>query len=572
MRELQNVNLTPEYIENYKKQFICDDLSVTTIDGKKVLKTHAVWSNATLSYISKENSYFDELIGDYIHLSKNTTYYYTDVAFTKVDNNIVSYKSNDKKYTIAQHSICHAYFIVYNPRSTKEIVDLGCVRITNAKAIELGFQMISMGICIMMPKIGEEAKIYDSHQISPKYATKYIPKFDNTINPNKADKFNKNYLLKMGVISPSFMLTEGKHYTFGIELECATTKIDGDTSVKYNWLCTRDGSLNAGAGGAEFVTGVLQGDTGLHHLNRLLFDLAPLSTVDRYCGMHVHIGSFKFTHEFALAIHLVCLKLQDSILSILPVSRRENEYCRKLKNIGIDIDTSLSGIEYDEMIKRNYKILYEYIGHKNVNLDGGPRKSYSSGGLRAQIGSPAYNIVFNNNGSDLIPNDQQEVPPQMINKTPVKKKIIRRPNSLRNQQHPMGAKCGYDHSTPRYEWLNLVPFLYNTRGNESYSIEFRPHSGSLNFMKIKNWILICMALVHYAENYTKEIFDGYYIENDQKKQLTLERVIYLAYPKKYNKILNYINSRIVEFSKAKSEQLEYDDTSNNIQSIKELCV
>ena len=571
MRELQNVNLIPEYIEKTRKQFDFNDGSVNAM-GKRVPKENAIWSNSSLQYIPKENSYYDELLGDYIYLQKNTTYYYNEVDFKKVDKNIVSYKGNDKKFTIAQYALCSAYFIVYHPNKPNEIIDLGCLKLTNKKAIELGFEMISMGICIMIPKTGEEAKVYDSHQISPKYASKHIPKFDNTISPSKLNIFNKNYLLKMGVVSPSFVLTEGKHYTFGIELECATTKIDGDTSVKYNWLCTRDGSLNAGNGGAEFVTGVLQGDTGLHHLNRLLYDLAPVSTVDKYCGMHVHIGGFKFTHEFALTIHLICLKLQTNILSILPVSRRENEYCRKLKNIGISIDTSLSGVEYDEMIKRNYKLLYQYIGHKNVNIDGYNSRRASSPGIRTQISEATYRVYNINTGNFSDESQPQEVPAQMVNKTLPKRKVVKRPNSLRNNQHPMGAKCGYDHSTPRYEWLNLVPFLYNTRGNESYSIEFRPHSGSLNFMKIKNWILICMALIHYAENYSKEIFDGYYIENDQKKQLTLERVIYLAYPKKYNKILNYINSRIIEFSKPKSEQLEYDDTSNNIQSIKELCV
>ncbi len=33
-------------------------------------------------------------------------------------------------------------------------------------------------------------------------------------------------------------------------------------------------------------------------------------------------------------------------------------------------------------------------------------------------------------------------------------------NYNKNKQHPMGAKCGYNHDTPRYCWLNLVPAMF----------------------------------------------------------------------------------------------------------------
>ena len=55
--------------------------------------------------------------------------------------------------------------------------------------------------------------------------------------------------------------------------------------------------------------------------------------------------------------------------------------------------------------------------------------------------------------------------------------------------------------------MNLNNCSYRT-GPET--IEFRLHSGSLDYEKIYNWILVCMCFVRYVENNQRDIIDAYY--------------------------------------------------------------
>lgn len=89
---------------------------------------------------------------------------------------------------------------------------------------------------------------------------------------------------KFGEKSRTYLLTEGKRYTFGVELEFASSTLPSYLQSKYNMKCMRDGSLNAGAGGPEYVTGVLIGDSGLKHLQEICIELAKRSTIDEFCG------------------------------------------------------------------------------------------------------------------------------------------------------------------------------------------------------------------------------------------------------------------------------------------------
>ena len=68
--------------------------------------------------------------------------------------------------------------------------------------------------------------------------------------------------------------------------------------------------------------------------------------------------------------------------------------------------------------------------------------------------------------------------------------------------HPNGH-----YAATRYKWLNLNNCSYRT-GPET--IEFRLHSGSLDYEKIYNWILVCMCFVRYVENNQRDIIDAYY--------------------------------------------------------------
>ena len=67
--------------------------------------------------------------------------------------------------------------------------------------------------------------------------------------------------------------------------------------------------------------------------------------------------------------------------------------------------------------------------------------------------------------------------------------------------HPYGR-----YHSSRYTWLNLNNCSY------SYSpdtVEFRCHSGTTNYTKMYNWILICMCFVRYIENHPRDIIESF---------------------------------------------------------------
>ena len=102
--------------------------------------------------------------------------------------------------------------------------------------------------------------------------------------------YNKTNLAKdyaMGVLSPSFVKTEGKRYTFGLEMETISGIIPQYMDSDLNYLSIRDGSLRDANGeeyGHEYVTGVLVGDTGMLQSKKLCNALTSRCMVNRKCG------------------------------------------------------------------------------------------------------------------------------------------------------------------------------------------------------------------------------------------------------------------------------------------------
>lgn len=362
-------------------------------------------------------------------------------------------------------------------------------------------------------------------------------KFDNKVNIRNLTEKTTAY--KYGLISPSYRSTYSLRYTFGVEVECSKSYVPNNISRVFNMSCVRDGSLNAQKGGPEYVTGVLIGDAGVMHLQRIINYLSERSTIDRYCGIHTHIGGFKPTKEFALAIFILAYKLQNEIFAMLPPTRRENEYCRLIPaNIIKKLKTRLkvNGEKYEKVaaLEDAHDLLVEYVGA--LDLLGGKDKYLSSKGL------PKDSILG---------------------------KFLNKRNT-----HPMGRKANYNHKTPRYEWINLVPLLFNEKGPDVYTVEFRPHSASLNFLKIKNWLVLCMLIVKYAEDNAQTI-----LYNDD--EITLSKVITSVLPSKLSSdvMLSYVKERKEKFIKPMDSSIELENTEykeesfsrQSDKSIKELC-
>lgn len=75
-------------------------------------------------------------------------------------------------------------------------------------------------------------------------------------------------------------------------------------------------------------------------------------------------------------------------------------------------------------------------------------------------------------------------------------------NNCKSSRHPNGR-----YASTRYKWLNLNNCSYNHATPNT--VEFRLHSGSLDFNKVYNWVVFCMAFVNFVENHSRTIINEY---------------------------------------------------------------
>lgn len=311
--------------------------------------------------------------------------------------------------------------------------------------------------------------------------------------------------------STTHLKTEGKTYKFGLEIETCKGVLPLNVVLykKLDLKCTFDGSLrmkpqediNCG----EYITGVLSGDSGLLHLSKIVYELAQRCEVNKKCSVHIHVSGMMITQEFTVNIYRLLQFLEGEIFSMMPPSRKKNEYCMPMQKITMNI---------------NYN-------------------------------SPSYKVEI------------REMYQEIIKIMQIDKKLTL--GKGKKDNHPRGYHCNYDKTTPRYWWANFIPMLFNIRSNNVYTLEIRCHSGTLNYRKIENWILIVLGIIWFAENIPIKIHN----------KITLREVMFAAYPKMGNQIVNYIETRKKLFVSADSasnrELRDYKDCTNKkITSLKEI--
>lgn len=324
----------------------------------------------------------------------------------------------------------------------------------------------------------------------------------NNARFNPSGNLRFDYL--MGLKSPTNRLSENKPYKFGVELETIKGLLPQYLDEMLNYDAVHDGSLRNENGdlpvGGEYVTGVLYGDTGFLQLKKLCNELTKRCKVNKLCGYHVHIGNANFNNELIVLLYVLYKKLENEMFDMLPKARGKNEYCRRLDDINFEWDNSYLNNMYDykEFINRSYNKVFNFVGGK------------------------AY-------ANDIVPS--------YINN--------------KSTEHPLGKKCGYNHHSSRYCWINFVPTIFDTRDDKTAkTIEIRNHSGTTNYRKVRNWVLINMGIVWFAENHKVEILTS--------KNITLSDVMSQAYPRKASILIDYIQQR---------KQLFSDSDKNNA-----LCV
>jgi hypothetical protein len=284
---------------------------------------------------------------------------------------------------------------------------------------------------------------------------------------------------------------------------------------------TYDGSLKDSDGklyGGEYVTGVLIGDAGLKNLFKCVKEISKRCQIDKRCGVHVHVGSFINNEEFTIFSYILAKKLENEIFEIFPPSRHNNTYAGKLP------EQDFEKIIKDNNLKYGVEIAYEKLFKELAN---GRKLDSKISKFRAHPGG-RYTDRYSGN----IPFEKLY----------------------------------------RYKWLNFIPTNFNVRGKEindkelnkgiPFTLEFRPHSATMNYTKIKNWVLFCLAFVSYVENYKENILN--------KKKITIEDVLTTVYRERISsKLITYFEERKAKYkdpsskSAHKNEELEYGEKSEH---------
>ena len=91
-------------------------------------------------------------------------------------------------------------------------------------------------------------------------------------------------------------------------------------------------------------------------------------------------------------------------------------------------------------------------------------------------------------------------------------------------------------------WVNLTNCATRTGPD---TIEFRPHGATIDFDKIYNWLLICMSIVKFAENYQRRIITS---DFSSKGPITLREVLDCSLNKRlYDRVWKYCKERASSF-------------------------
>jgi len=247
--------------------------------------------------------------------------------------------------------------------------------------------------------------------------------FNNTVSSTSLDSLAKKKL--WGTDSPTFSISNGMRYTFGVEIETSRGTMDRDDWQELNISSMYDGSTS----GPEYVTGVLKGDYGFNHLKRVCKAVRSNNhETNSRCGIHVHVGG-QFNRRFTIMLLRLSYQLQDEIFRMMPPSRIGNTYCKY-------IPTWASKINFQD--------------------------------FREQLGKFIYN--------DSTTLDKYH---------------------NKEQRHDKYAGT-------RYRWVNINNF---STASGRPTVEFRNHGASMSYEKIRNWTLICMSIVRYAESNQKRIYN-----------------------------------------------------------------
>ena len=137
------------------------------------------------------------------------------------------------------------------------------------------------------------------------------------------------------------------HRHVGIEAECLYPHETHSMSYPVGWQSVSDGSIEADDNyyGTELVSTPANGNA----LDKTIDYLTNWSNeyggaVNRSCGLHLHFNSLDLSARQVAHIAIVYTKIEDTIFSMMPPSRRGSNWCRKL-GLGL---VDLQSVKYEQ--------------------------------------------------------------------------------------------------------------------------------------------------------------------------------------------------------------------------------
>ena len=236
-----------------------------------------------------------------------------------------------------------------------------------------------------------------------------------------------------------------KDYSYGVELETSLGSVFPTTLNKYGFSICRDGSIS----NAEYVSIPFKGVKGLESIKKFVNLNVNNVKTDFNCSYHVHIGNVRKDKVFINALYNFLYYFQFDYFNYFPFYKKEN-VLEKRKHYTKPLPDLCKNLNF--LNEKNFK---EIVNYNNKNL-----------------------FLFLTDGFN---------PDSQFNK--------------KTKRHPFEAKWS---RVNRYYVFNFMNLIFSERG----TIEFRIHENTWNYERVKNNILLSIAIIEFVDKHIKECLEG----------------------------------------------------------------
>lgn len=203
------------------------------------------------------------------------------------------------------------------------------------------------------------------------YAKMRVEGLINQSNENQIDEsFTRRFGVEFEAYGVKMEILKQKLNNEGIECE-----IEGyNHNTRPHWKIVSDSSLE-GNNTFELVSPILQGENGINELEKVCRVLTSCKAkINKTCGTHVHFDASEIRLPEWKRIYINYERLENTIDNFMPESRRNNRYCKSLKDITnfetkINNCTNLLQIQNVFSNSRYFKINpMSYSRHKTIEF------------------------------------------------------------------------------------------------------------------------------------------------------------------------------------------------------------